>query len=164
MSVGTEIVAQIAVRESSGGSTVWEHAMHATIRRAADVADGSARGQANKWYTHEQTTGTAAVRDYNLTDGSLTGKYGVFALTSKLKAIILRNKTDESGKDIWLLGHPTEGVQILRPTSAQVAVHGGGVFLWYSPDGVDVADTMDIVRVQPEEGDTVTWEVGFLGV
>ena len=115
---------------------------------AINIPDGTADGSANRVYADRDIVGSTI--DYDLFDfaGASDGD-GVYALTV-VKGIFVKN--NDATADVTISNGTTNGWTGFGATYS-IKIAPGGVFCWWDPDGVAVADASShTLKIAPASG------------
>lgn len=130
------------------------------------LSTGTSADQADRIYQFNETLGTSATRDLDLS-GSLTDSLGQSVVFVEVTTVILINKATVAGSDL-LLGAGSNPVATFWGTAGdQIRCKAGGIVAFgcrYDPAYAITAGTGDILRITNESASaTVEYDIIIIG-
>ena len=166
MSVTAELLVNMKILQT--GSALGTPTLDVPFRYSANIADGTAAGQADIFYGAVRTVADGANDDIDLA-GSLSDAYGSTITAAELVALMLINRpeTGANTTDLTLGGGTNPMIGFLGGTTPTVGpIKPGGVLFLAATDaagiGTVTAGTGDILRITNGSGAANSYTIAML--
>jgi hypothetical protein len=163
MAVATTVQLLLKALETGTGDLSTPSAQHLKSILST-YSTGTGSSQFDKVFSDSRIA-AAAVDTIDLL-GSLTGALGAVVSFTKLNGILIHNKSETSGQDLFVGGAAANPFfsGLFNAAVDKIRVKPGGILFWLSPiDGVTpTAGTADILAIDPI-ANTISYDLVLLG-